>query len=42
MEVVKRLKIRNELGLHARAAAKIVELGKHYASHLLLSKKFPS
>jgi phosphocarrier protein HPr len=30
MEVVRRLKIRNSLGLHARAAAKIVELADRY------------
>lgn len=38
MEMVKRLKIRNSLGLHARAAAKIVELADRYESSLLLEK----
>jgi len=38
MESVRRLKIRNGLGLHARAAAKIVELGNQYKSRLFLRK----
>jgi phosphocarrier protein HPr len=38
MEVVRRLKIRNSLGLHARAAAKIVELADRYESKLFLEK----
>ena len=38
MEVVRRLKIRNNLGLHARAAAKIVELADRYESKLFLKK----
>lgn len=32
------LEIRNFLGLHARAAARIVELGKSFDSRLYLSK----
>ena len=38
MELRRRLKIRNNLGLHARAAAKIVELGSRYESRLFLKK----
>jgi len=38
MEMVRRLKIRNSLGLHARAAAKIVELAGRYESELFLKK----
>ena len=38
MEVVKKLKIDNNLGIHARAAAKIVELGNRYHSRLFLKK----
>ena len=38
MEVVRRLKIRNSLGLHARAAAKIVELAGRHESRLFLKK----
>ena len=38
MEMVRRLKIRNSLGLHARAAAKIVELADRYESELFLRK----
>ena len=34
MEQTGTLTIRNELGLHARAAARIVALGDHYRSHL--------
>jgi len=38
MEEVRRLTIRNNLGLHARAAAKIVELADRYESKLFLKK----
>ncbi|MCF8082605.1 MAG: HPr family phosphocarrier protein [Deltaproteobacteria bacterium] len=38
MESIKTLKIRNSLGLHARAAAKIVELGNRYHARLFLKK----
>ncbi|MFO7986050.1 MAG: HPr family phosphocarrier protein [Desulfatiglandaceae bacterium] len=38
METVKTLKIGNSLGLHARAAAKIVELGNRYEARLFLKK----
>lgn len=38
MEESKRLKVRNNLGLHARAAAKIVELVKRHNSELYLRK----
>jgi phosphocarrier protein HPr len=38
MEAIRKLKIRNSLGLHARAAGKIVELGKQYESQLILEK----
>ena len=38
MEMVRRLKICNSLGLHARAAAKIVELADRYESNLFLKK----
>ncbi len=38
MELSKKIKIRNNLGLHARAAAKIVELGTQYKSKLFLKK----
>jgi phosphocarrier protein len=38
MELVKKFKIGNELGLHARAAAKLVELGNQYKSKLFLKK----
>ena len=38
MEQVKKLKISNELGLHARAAAKIVALAAQYRSALFLRK----
>ncbi len=37
-EVVRRLKICNNLGLHARAAAKIVELADRFESKLYLIK----
>ena len=36
--LVKKLKIRNEFGLHARAAAKIVELGNGHKSQLCLKR----
>lgn len=36
--MIKRIKIKNHLGLHARAAAKIVELGNRYRSTLFLRK----
>ncbi len=38
MELKKRLIIDNDLGLHARAAAKIVALSREYESELFLSK----
>lgn len=38
MELKKRLRIGNDLGLHARAAAKIVALSREYESELFLSK----
>lgn len=38
MEMLRSLKIRNSLGLHARAAAKIVELANRYESSLFLKK----
>ena len=38
MELIKKVRIDNDLGLHARAAAKIVELAKQYKSELFLSK----
>ena len=38
MEMIRRLKIINSLGLHARAAAKIVELADRYESSLFLEK----
>ncbi|MDY7034732.1 MAG: HPr family phosphocarrier protein [Thermodesulfobacteriota bacterium] len=38
MELVKKIKITNELGIHARAAARIVELSRHYNSQLFLKK----
>lgn len=38
MEESKVLKVRNNLGLHARAAAKIVELVKRHNSELYLRK----
>jgi len=38
MEQVKKLKISNELGLHARAAAKIVALVAQHRSTLFLRK----
>ena len=38
MELKKELIIGNDLGLHARAAAKIVSLSREYKSELFLSK----
>jgi phosphocarrier protein HPr len=38
MEQVKKLRISNELGLHARAAAKIVALAAQYKSNLFIRK----
>lgn len=38
MELCKRIKIINDLGLHARAAARIVELDKQYKSQLFLKR----
>jgi len=38
MEQVKKLKIVNDLGLHARSAARIVELVKQHISKLYLKK----
>lgn len=38
MERIRGLKVRNKLGLHARAAGKIVETGTRYTSRLFLKK----
>ena len=38
MELTRKLLIKNELGLHARAAAKIVALAGNYRSTLYLGK----
>lgn len=38
MEQIRKLKITNELGLHARAAAKIVALAAQYRSALFIRK----
>jgi len=38
MELIKKIRITNELGIHARAAARIVELSGHYKSSLFLKK----
>lgn len=38
VELVKKLKVRNSLGLHARSAARIVELGRQHRSRLFLRK----
>jgi phosphocarrier protein HPr len=38
MEVTRKFKIRNSLGLHARSAAKIVELCDQFQSDLFLRK----
>jgi len=37
-ELIRKLKVKNSLGLHARSAAKIVELGNQYKSQLFLRK----
>ena len=37
-ELVRRLTVKNSLGLHARSAARIVELGSRYKSRLFLKK----
>ena len=39
MELEKKLKIINDLGIHARAAAKIVELSGRYESKLYITKQ---
>jgi phosphocarrier protein HPr len=38
MEIERVLRISNSLGLHARAAAKIIEMGKRFDSRLYLRK----
>ena len=38
MELCKKIEIINDLGLHARAAARIVELDKQYKSQLFLKR----
>jgi phosphotransferase system HPr (HPr) family protein len=38
MELVRKLRISNELGLHARSAAKIVALAGQYEAKLFLKK----
>lgn len=38
MELVSNIRIQNKLGLHARAAGKIVALGNQYNSKLILKK----
>ena len=38
MEVIRKLTIRNDLGLHARAAAKIVALASGYKSEIFIRK----
>jgi phosphocarrier protein HPr len=38
MELTRKLLINNELGLHARAAAKIVSLAGHYKSALYIRR----
>lgn len=38
MELIRTLKINNDLGLHARAAAKIVALTEQYQSELFFRK----
>jgi len=38
MELIKNIKIVNELGLHARAAARVVELTGQYSSKLFFKK----
>ena len=39
MEQIKKLKINNDLGLHGRAAARIVELAGQYRSKLSFKKE---
>lgn len=39
MEIERELNVINSLGLHARAAVKIVELGKRFSSRLYLKKE---
>ena len=39
MEQIKRLKINNDLGLHGRAAARIVDLAGQYRSKLFFKKE---
>jgi phosphotransferase system HPr (HPr) family protein len=38
MELIRKLTIRNDLGLHARAAAKIVALASRYKSEIFIRK----
>ena len=38
MELIKKFRIHNELGLHARSAARIVKLASEYKSSLFLGK----
>ena len=38
MELVRKFKLTNELGLHARAAAKIVALANQYDTQLFIKK----
>jgi phosphotransferase system HPr (HPr) family protein len=38
MELIRKLTIRNDLGLHARAAAKIVALAGRYQSEIFIRK----
>jgi len=38
MELIRKLRVTNELGIHARAAAKIVELAGRYRSSIYLKK----
>jgi phosphotransferase system HPr (HPr) family protein len=39
MELIRKLTIRNDLGLHARAAAKIVALAGRYKSEIFIRKE---
>ncbi|HDR14173.1 MAG TPA: HPr family phosphocarrier protein [Desulfobacteraceae bacterium] len=39
MEIERSFKVNNSLGLHARAAARIIELGKHFSARLYLRKE---
>lgn len=36
--IIKKVKIINKLGLHARAAAKFVQLASHFTSHIEVTK----